>query len=53
MHYPTRASVGYYGAVLQEDLMMDPTIWEYPDIALPPQKYLDKAARQWEKYGID
>ena len=27
--------------------------WEYPAIALPPQKYLDKAARQWEKYGID
>ena len=26
--------------------------WEYTDIALPPQKYLDDVARQWEKYGL-
>ena len=26
--------------------------WEYTDIALPPQKYLDEVARQWEKYGL-
>jgi UbiD family decarboxylase len=27
--------------------------WEYTDIALPPQKYLDKALKNWEKYGLD
>lgn len=27
--------------------------WEYPEIALPPQKYLDQAAEQWEKYELD
>jgi hypothetical protein len=27
--------------------------WEYPEIALPPQKYLDQAADQWEKYELD
>ena len=27
--------------------------WEYPEIALPPQDYLDRAAAQWDKYGLD
>ena len=27
--------------------------WEFPEIALPPQKYLDRAARDWDKYGLD
>ncbi|MEW5722188.1 MAG: UbiD family decarboxylase [Thermodesulfobacteriota bacterium] len=27
--------------------------WEYPPIALPPEKYLERAARQWDKYGLD
>jgi UbiD family decarboxylase len=27
--------------------------WEYPDIALPPQKYLDRVSQNWERYGLD
>ena len=27
--------------------------WEYPEIALPPQKYLDRVSQDWKKYGLD
>lgn len=26
--------------------------WTYPEIALPPQEYLDQAAANWEQYGL-
>ncbi|HSR31664.1 MAG TPA: UbiD family decarboxylase [Anaerolineae bacterium] len=27
--------------------------WEYPEIALPPQKYLDEAEKRWNSYGLE
>lgn len=27
--------------------------WKFPAIALPPQKYLDRAAADWDKYGLE
>jgi UbiD family decarboxylase len=26
--------------------------WEFPDIALPPKKYIDEAAERWDEYGL-
>jgi 3-polyprenyl-4-hydroxybenzoate decarboxylase len=26
---------------------------EFPDVSLPPQKYLDRVADQWERYGLN
>ena len=26
---------------------------DFPDVSLPPQKFLDRAADQWEKYGLN
>ncbi|MBE0478169.1 UbiD family decarboxylase [Candidatus Aerophobetes bacterium] len=26
--------------------------WKYPEIALPPSKYLHKVEKQWEEYGL-
>jgi hypothetical protein len=26
--------------------------WVYPEIALPPQEYMDRAAANWEQYGL-
>ncbi|MBW2123183.1 MAG: UbiD family decarboxylase [Deltaproteobacteria bacterium] len=27
--------------------------WKYPEVALPPQKYLDRVSRDWTRYGLE
>jgi UbiD family decarboxylase len=27
--------------------------WEFPDVALPPQHYVDEAESRWELYGLE
>lgn len=27
--------------------------WEFPDVALPPQRYMDEAESRWELYGLE
>jgi UbiD family decarboxylase len=27
--------------------------WEYPEISVPPQKYLDRVSENWDKYGLE
>ncbi|MFQ5915868.1 MAG: hypothetical protein ACE5JS_22060, partial [Nitrospinota bacterium] len=51
-------SAGHHGQSLWEKrgskILIDATKpWpDFPDVSLPPQKYLDRAAEQWDKYGL-
>ena len=51
-------SAGHHGEGLWEKrgskILIDATKpWpDFPDVSLPPQKYLDRVAEEWERYGL-